>query len=125
MKIAILFLLVTLSVSAQKRIDTVYMDSKMFIIHTPLYKGAAEGVRTWFQDGKMYLSQKMEMGVQSGKEFYFYDNGKVEIESEFLSGFLHGPQRTYEKNGTIKNTVYFWYGTKINKDLYTELRRNK
>ena len=124
MKKLILLLLLSMPLSAQTVIDTTYVEGKMYIISTPTYKGVANGIRSWFCDGKLHLTQNFSKGLLHGKEFFYYPNGKIEIESTHSHGVLHGEQKIYDERGNVRIN-YFWYGTNISKKEFTELRRKK
>jgi hypothetical protein len=62
--------------------------------------------KEYYQNGKLKISGRYEMGLQEGKFLYYSPNGQLEAQDFAVQGKLYGPQRKYYKNGKLKSIRY-------------------
>ncbi|WP_228377037.1 hypothetical protein [Chryseobacterium sp. FH2] len=50
---------------------------------------------------------------KKGKWKYFYENGKLQYESNFVNGLREGEQFSYKENGSLEETEIYQTGKLI------------
>lgn len=56
----------------------------------------------YFKNDKIIRSGKFVKGKEDSKCKYFYENGKLQYESNFVSGMREGEQLSYKKDGSLE-----------------------
>ena len=103
----ILFTLIGLMISCQKRHKTYHDNGKIKELFNTNKQGDKEGKFQQFYDsGQLLEVSNYSDGLLEGKRIFYYENGQIEEIQNYIKGQLNGEQLGYHQNGKLKFKCY-------------------
>lgn len=132
LKICWLALLVLMTTACEREVsqtDTVLRSGVRYLIgEEEPFTGVVIGKgREGYRRAVCTFKKAYENGLQHGLAVYWYENGKLESQSNYIEGKLHGYATRYWPNGKPKERIHFEHGMRGggNGEMYWDQKGRK
>ena len=76
-----------------------------------LLNGEVVGRRSYNEDGQLVIETPLKNGLKHGREYYWDDDGTLNLIEPYVNGKIHGTAKQYGRNGKVIGTYTIRHGT--------------
>lgn len=96
------------------------------VIEYEVSEGRKNGFfKTYFKNGKLEMSGRIQNNLNQGKWSYYYPSGRIESEGYFNDDLPEGVWKWYYENGNVKEVGNFKRGNREGKWILYDVDGNK
>lgn len=81
----------------------------MYILFIYLFTSCGpKVVKDYYQSGELKVKREVKGEKEHGRTVWYYENGNIEEDLNYVDGELHGLQKYYYEDGTLKRETYYF-----------------